>query len=480
MLKRLLPKKYQELWPTIADIYNTVTGQRESDERFIFSDKQKKWAEDMAFKYPEEIGRARTSLTSTSQIDESTLVTYKKVPGLFGIGTRTIGPFIEPLPSKQETLGLPEGHRDKHITAFVARKYGWDMIPDYGGKQRKAVYAFDFDGVLIDSVTESSEVAWRAASKLWPEIFDSPSPVTMRKEELLKSMREARPVVETGYENIVLLRCLLEDISTEEILSSWETILPEAMEEWQLTREDLIIRFGNVRDEWIKDDAYDWALKNGVYNLVRYSLQKCVDRHDVYIVTTKQKRFVDELVRERLRIHLPAARIFDTSRGRSKADFLKELQAKHPDASRYVFVEDKLSTLKKVKAEPELESWKLWLADWGYNQKHERDWAKNDDRIDLLQQGLTPYHFFELYEDGKKYEPKYERKLKAHELDLDDYQRLARFQEACERVQMGIETDDDMDLIYTTPEKYYRDNRWDLEERRPQISIPALLGKRSG
>lgn len=31
--------------------------------------------------------------------------------------------------------------------------------------------ALDFDGVLCDSVGESSLSAWKAAEKLWPEIF---------------------------------------------------------------------------------------------------------------------------------------------------------------------------------------------------------------------------------------------------------------------------------------------------------------------
>lgn len=35
----------------------------------------------------------------------------------------------------------------------------------------KDVYALDFDGVMCDSVGESSLSAWKSAEKLWPDVF---------------------------------------------------------------------------------------------------------------------------------------------------------------------------------------------------------------------------------------------------------------------------------------------------------------------
>ena len=42
-----------------------------------------------------------------------------------------------------------------------------------------------------------------------------------------------------SYENLVQIRCLLEDIPPYDILSSWHTILPEYMDKWQLSRTDV-------------------------------------------------------------------------------------------------------------------------------------------------------------------------------------------------------------------------------------------------
>ncbi len=59
------------------------------------------------------------------------------------------------------------------------------------------VWAFDFDGVVCDSVGESSLSAWKAALKKWPEVFGTPE-AQAKRDFVLESMRIVRPVVETG------------------------------------------------------------------------------------------------------------------------------------------------------------------------------------------------------------------------------------------------------------------------------------------
>ena len=42
---------------------------------------------------------------------------------------------------------------------------------------------------------------------------------------MLEDMRAVRPVVETGYENIMQVRLLLDGTSAEEILDRWRCVL---------------------------------------------------------------------------------------------------------------------------------------------------------------------------------------------------------------------------------------------------------------
>eukprot|EP00466_Bigelowiella_natans_P008912 jgi/Bigna1/87573/estExt_fgenesh1_pg.C_220012 len=370
-------------------------------------------------------------------------------------GSRRIGPFLRPTKISSDD-SLPHNHREKQINRLLKEKIGFDHEYYIGGSARKAVIALDFDGVLIDSVPESSETAWRTAEKIWPELFTKE--INERKADIMDQMREVRPVVETGYENPVLLRVLVEGIATvEDIMQFWSRdILPQCMETWGLNRADLVHTFGLERDDWIEKHTREWLATNKAYYNIRFALQKAIDRHDVYIVTTKQKRFVEKLLQERLFIDFPSENIFDTSRGLAKGEILRRLGEQHPEASRLWFIEDKLTTLLKVSADPKLRNWTLCLADWGYNTEDERQIAWDDDRIKLLDQGNAIVLLGETYTDASYKEPNYARPLKLWERHANDHERLNEIPHAIARMDRGEETEDDVKLLQTTPKRFFK------------------------
>jgi hypothetical protein len=102
----------------------------------------------------------------------------------------------------------------------------------------KPVFALDFDGVACDSVGESAQSAWVAAAALWPDLFADPA-VQARRGHVLEAMRAARPVIETGYENLVQVRCLVEGESVEAMLEGWPAMLADRMARWGLDRGDV-------------------------------------------------------------------------------------------------------------------------------------------------------------------------------------------------------------------------------------------------
>lgn len=85
----------------------------------------------------------------------------------------------------------------------------------------KAVWALDFDGVVCNSVGESSLTAWKvpsdriltaytailpklqdtcavqAAEQHWPDVFKSEQ-AQSKKKKVLQDMQTVRPVIETG------------------------------------------------------------------------------------------------------------------------------------------------------------------------------------------------------------------------------------------------------------------------------------------
>ena len=69
--------------------------------------------------------------------------------------------------------------------------------------KKSVIYALDFDGVICDSAIETGITGWKAAIQIWPDM-KAPLPST----ELINQFRLARPVIETGFEAILIMRLL--------------------------------------------------------------------------------------------------------------------------------------------------------------------------------------------------------------------------------------------------------------------------------
>ncbi|GKA72361.1 hypothetical protein Tco_0778577 [Tanacetum coccineum] len=188
--------------------------------------------------------------------------------------------------------------------------------------------------------------------------------------------------VASGDENPFIAQ-VAEGLTIEGILDNWFNIKPVIMEAWSENRDELVDLFGKVRDEWMEKDLATWVGANRFYPGVPDALKFASSQ--LYIVTTKQGRFADALLRELAGITIPPERIYGLGTG-PKVEVLKKLQ-KQPEHQGLTlhFVEDRLATLKNVIKEPELDGWNLYLGDWGYNTQKEREEAATYSRIHMLQ-----------------------------------------------------------------------------------------------
>ena len=226
------------------------------------------------------------------------------------------------------------------------------------------IYALDFDGVICDSAVETAITGWKAARTLWKDMPNAVPPAKIDQFRLI------RPMIETGYEAILAMRLLYLDESIEAITCGYGNKIQALLNEAQVTVDELKTLFGETRDIWIANDLNDWVMMNPLFAGVATKLRKLSQQSPWYVVTTKQERFVKQILKANA-VELADERIFGLDRNMSKIEVLKGLLKTHPNETIY-FVEDRLPTLLNVLKNDELASVRLIFALWGYNTTEDK------------------------------------------------------------------------------------------------------------
>ncbi len=235
------------------------------------------------------------------------------------------------------------------------------------------IFALDFDGVICDSAVETAITGWKTASTLWPDMPKA------APQAFIAQFRMLRPIIETGYEAILVMRLLHLGETVEAIYSDRHNKIQTLLHDDKISVTHLKQLFGETRDIWIEDDLADWINMNPLFPGIAAKLNRLNQQYDWYVVTTKQERFVKQIL-EANAIDLADERIFGLDRDMSKVEVLKILLECHPHEN-LIFVEDRLPTLLNVQKNAELANVKLIFALWGYNT--------DEDKALASQAGLT-------------------------------------------------------------------------------------------
>jgi len=239
-------------------------------------------------------------------------------------------------------------------------------------------FALDFDGVLCDSAAETAASAWKCAWELWPELLK------MQKipEEMIDKFLRVRPYLETGWQSVLMLRMLLENQPLSAFQNDLEKHCRRLLQESSLDAETLIRKFAWSRDHWIREDQQDWLNSHRFYPGSITALHKAMSRHEVRILTTKQQRFA-QLLLQGQGIRFPENKIWGLEAKRAKEDLLEEFI--RDGAGEIHFVEDRLETLLRVAARPQLAGVRLYYALWGYGTEAEQQQARKNPAIICLE-----------------------------------------------------------------------------------------------
>jgi phosphoglycolate phosphatase-like HAD superfamily hydrolase len=240
------------------------------------------------------------------------------------------------------------------------------------------ILALDFDGVVCDGLIEYFQTSWRSYCRIWHPVNETPP------EGLADKFYRLRPVIEVGWEMPILLRALILGVAEEKIWGDWVGVAQQITKEEGLKAAEVGAILDGVRDEWIVEDLTGWLGLHRFYPGVIERLRSAIANSvKVYIVTTKEGRFVRQLLQEQS-VEIPEERIIGKEYKRPKYEILRELIAAGGSAVNIWFVEDRLKALQLVQLQSDLASVRLFLADWGYNTQQIRDSIADDNRIKLL------------------------------------------------------------------------------------------------
>ncbi|MEL6494163.1 MAG: HAD family hydrolase [Cyanobacteria bacterium J06623_7] len=246
------------------------------------------------------------------------------------------------------------------------------------------ILALDFDGVICDGLIEYFASTKKAYEQIWSaEVADS----------YAESFYRLRPVIETGWEMPILLRALVLGKTEADIVNNFAAIAREIVTAAQLEKQAVVDRLDGVRDNWIKHNLDDWLGLHRFYPGVIEQLKRIVSSETkLYIVTTKEGRFVRQLLQQQ-DLDLSPAQIIGKESKRPKYETLRIIRDRHQELGKEItitFVEDRLKALQQVAEQQDLNFVRLFLADWGYNLESDRHWATQNARVNLL--SLTDFH----------------------------------------------------------------------------------------
>ena len=243
--------------------------------------------------------------------------------------------------------------------------------------KKNIIYALDFDGVICDSAVETAITGWKAGLKIWDDV-STPLPT----QSVIDKFRLVRPIMETGYEAILIIRLLYQGETVETLLSQYAEKIQQTLEASNKDISALKQLFGETRDIWINEDVDDWIVMNPLFPSIAEKLRQLNEQGQWFIITTKQERFVSQILNA-YQIELDPDKIFGLDRKLTKEAVLTELSNQYSQHEFYFF-EDRLPTLLNVLANKDLQAVKLFLATWGYNTQEDKQQAKAESRIELI------------------------------------------------------------------------------------------------
>ena len=187
----------------------------------------------------------------------------------------------------------------------------------------------DFDGVVCDGMDEFFESAARAWESL--KVYELPAP---RRSELQARFARLRPVVESGWEMALLPGILATTDAAQDLElhdnACWTTVRDAHISRYGLGQDALARALDTARDAWCREDHDGWQRCHRFYPGISDWLKRLLARGQlVYVLSTKDKRFLDDLLAWQAIPLSPDQIIGKATPRRAKWEVIQALAARH-------------------------------------------------------------------------------------------------------------------------------------------------------
>ena len=284
--------------------------------------------------------------------------------------------------------------------------------------QQRPGVVLDFDGVLCDSVADTTHAAFSAATMLWPEEMEAALALDPRECGVRKSwvggdwseyaddrrinediprwleekMRQLRPVVSRGSDAVLAARLCVTDAVNSKTSTLGERPLAagEIVENWDVLRESMLFRIAHQAadlEESFADQRPDtripfeeWATRNPVFPSIAASIAET--SAPIYVITRRDVAFTQKVLK-RAGVNLPTDCIIFAERGRNKADLLKEIMDAVGDGETpLAYVDDNVNVVREVVGDLRLAGkLRVFFAEWGYSSPSQKAEAARFPRV---------------------------------------------------------------------------------------------------
>jgi len=235
------------------------------------------------------------------------------------------------------------------------------------------IFLFDFDGVIVDGMSEY----WHSSLLACEKYLNSPyiSGDLKLYKRVPNTFKEIRPWVKYGWEMVLIAHEIIKTensrkkLNKDDFIKNYHQNCKRILKDNSWIAEDLQKILDKSRKYQIDKDFKSWVnLHNPFIEVINFMKKLRKEKIKSGIITTKGKIFAEKILKE---LNIFPEFIFGYESG-TKIKITEKLSQTYEILG---FIEDRKKTLIDIKQNSETAHIPCFLADWGY--------LKNSDRNDL-------------------------------------------------------------------------------------------------